>query len=164
MGRRAKKPRITIGERFGRLTVIKENEKLPYHDYSYLCRCDCGNETFADRRKLLSGHTTSCGCRRHEAVPNFTYSEHGATNDERLLSILNGKKNRNNTSGYTGVRYACRTVKGKKYYRWIAKIQFKGKVYYKCCDSLEEAIKARKKLENIFFTPIVSENKEARDG
>ena len=30
------------------------------------CICDCGNETIVDTRNLISGHTTSCGCRKRD--------------------------------------------------------------------------------------------------
>lgn len=26
------------------------------------CKCECGNETIADRSSLMSGNTKSCGC------------------------------------------------------------------------------------------------------
>lgn len=30
------------------------------------CICDCGNETIVDTRNLISGHTSSCGCKRYD--------------------------------------------------------------------------------------------------
>ena len=45
------------GQKFGKLTAIEW-----LRGGRWRCICDCGNETIVDTRKLLSGHTTSCGC------------------------------------------------------------------------------------------------------
>jgi hypothetical protein len=56
------------GRRFGKLTVIKEIERLELKNYrfrrQYLCKCDCGKETKARKDKLLAGTRVSCGCAR----------------------------------------------------------------------------------------------------
>jgi hypothetical protein len=68
MGQR-EMPDDLVGRRFGRLVVIEyrmeirspgDQEKL------YLCKCDCGNEKWANRKGLISGSTKSCGCYRKE--------------------------------------------------------------------------------------------------
>lgn len=55
-----------IGQRFGRLVVVADNgtEKRKTGDLirTWLCKCDCSNETVVTTDKLKSGHTTSCGC------------------------------------------------------------------------------------------------------
>ena len=62
------KKRNIIGEKFGKLTVIKEDlDKLTkldsggYNHY-YICECECGNIITTSKRSLLNGHTKSCGC------------------------------------------------------------------------------------------------------
>lgn len=45
------------GKTFGRLTVVKYAG-----NYSYECRCSCGNTTTVKKYHLLSGDTSSCGC------------------------------------------------------------------------------------------------------
>lgn len=50
-----------VGERFGRLTVIKILPKS-----HRLCLCDCGQQTDVYVSKLKSGHTQSCGCYNQE--------------------------------------------------------------------------------------------------
>lgn len=53
-----------VGQRFGKLTVVK------YHGVSkssnghalWECKCDCGGVCIADSNSLKSGHTSSCGC------------------------------------------------------------------------------------------------------
>jgi hypothetical protein len=52
-------PRVNIGERFGALVVLKA---LPKGQLE--CRCDCDNIVVKHRKHLVSGATTSCGCRK----------------------------------------------------------------------------------------------------
>ena len=70
------------GEKFGHLTVIKEN-KIRYekdlqhtnkpHRY-WFCQCDCGNTELVEVESshLKSGHTTSCGCIKSLAEQQIT--------------------------------------------------------------------------------------------
>lgn len=56
----AKKPLNLLGQKFGKLTPIKQvyiNDKA-----GWLCQCDCGNQTTVITNVLLSGRTKSCGC------------------------------------------------------------------------------------------------------
>jgi hypothetical protein len=58
--------RITLGERFGRLTALANTKTKTYPSKSrvlyYECRCDCGNILFVTIYALRSGNTRSCGC------------------------------------------------------------------------------------------------------
>lgn len=53
------------GARFGRLKVLSRAHGTHEHkgETFWLCRCECGNDTIVRSDHLLSGHTTSCGCR-----------------------------------------------------------------------------------------------------
>lgn len=51
------------GNRYGHLTVIKENGRIG-KNILWLCRCDCGNEINVIPYNLKNGHTQSCGCIR----------------------------------------------------------------------------------------------------
>jgi hypothetical protein len=53
---------IDTGERFGRLTIIKEVERK--HNRRFLCQCDCGSVIEVDMSHLAAKHTKSCGCWR----------------------------------------------------------------------------------------------------
>lgn len=53
-----------IGQRFGRLTVIKAAESTPRGKSRWVCRCDCGKECTVLGLNLRRGHTASCGCLR----------------------------------------------------------------------------------------------------
>jgi carbamoyl-phosphate synthase large subunit len=48
-------------ERFGKLTAIYPIEKTKL-GLKWYCYCDCGNDAIVEKRSLLNGHTTSCGC------------------------------------------------------------------------------------------------------
>lgn len=56
-----------LNQTYDRLTVISGPEirtKTPY----WLCRCTCGNETWANQYKLVAGRKKSCGCLRAEKL------------------------------------------------------------------------------------------------
>lgn len=54
------------GQRFGRLTVIKQVDSIKEDSgmirTAWLCKCDCGNEVVVKTINLKSGDTKSCGC------------------------------------------------------------------------------------------------------
>lgn len=51
-----------VGERYGKLTVLKLSEINKRHNLVWLCKCDCGGYTEVPTNKLKSGWTSSCGC------------------------------------------------------------------------------------------------------
>ena len=58
---------VSPGDTYGRLTVIREGQKVAADGRSYrvaLCRCDCGEETTPRITSLCSGDARSCGCSR----------------------------------------------------------------------------------------------------
>lgn len=73
-----------IGKRFGHLVVLDEYIKIP-NGTKWKCRCDCGNETYVYRGKLVIGHTKSCGCLNHRL---------GGLSDHKLYSVWAGMKYR----------------------------------------------------------------------
>lgn len=96
---------VNPGDRFGRLTVIKEAEKQYGHRY-ILVQCDCGKTKTVNLGSLVSGASKSCGCFRREYISKRNY-KHGLTcrgqKIERLYNIWNGMKCRcfdTNDPGY----------------------------------------------------------------
>lgn len=63
-------PKIDLtGQKFGRLTVLYESEKLSNGRRMWVCSCDCGTTTNpVDGNSLRQGRSKSCGCLRKEAV------------------------------------------------------------------------------------------------
>lgn len=55
---------LTIGERFGNLTVLGFDHVDKHRSSCWLCQCDCGRQVVVTRYSLISGNTTSCGCRK----------------------------------------------------------------------------------------------------
>lgn len=55
------------GQRFGRLVAI-ERMSDGDHRGKWLCKCDCGSETFVETGNLRRGNSTSCGCKRIEST------------------------------------------------------------------------------------------------
>lgn len=59
-----------IGQKYGKLTVIKEHPSRKYH---YICQCDCGNTSVVMKYNLLRGGTSSCGkCKRKDLIGKKT--------------------------------------------------------------------------------------------
>ena len=56
-----------IGQRFGKLVVIKKLEPNKWNNYQWECMCDCGNTCTTSGGRLRSGNTKSCGCLKNGA-------------------------------------------------------------------------------------------------
>jgi hypothetical protein len=52
-----------VGDRYGRLTVIRFSHVEKTHA-RWVCLCDCGRETVASGSNLKGGSVASCGCLR----------------------------------------------------------------------------------------------------
>lgn len=72
-----------IGQRFGKLEVIKRVKNNKYGKTQWLCKCDCGNECVVTGVSLTRGDTKSCGCYHKERMSElfkkhneyYTYGE-----------------------------------------------------------------------------------------
>ena len=51
-----------LGQCFGELIVIKQNNTDKHGNIMWLCRCNCGNEAVVRATRLRNGKTKSCGC------------------------------------------------------------------------------------------------------
>lgn len=75
-----KTPLDLIGQKFGKLTVLKQNGKYTYKGRTYIhwdCQCDCGKIVNVRGSNLKSKSTKSCGCviphRKSFSESNFNY-------------------------------------------------------------------------------------------
>ena len=59
-----KRSKDILGNRFGRLTVIKEISSVTPR--KVVCQCDCGNIIEVVKTDIMSHHTLSCGCMQSE--------------------------------------------------------------------------------------------------
>lgn len=60
-----------VGQRFGKLTVIKQNERQSTNDRHILwdCKCDCGNIRTVKSNFLLNGSVYECqNCGNHKSI------------------------------------------------------------------------------------------------
>lgn len=63
--RKEKKEIIDLtGQRFEKLTVIRQEGRNENGEMYWLCQCDCGNTTVVKGYYLKSGRIKSCGCMR----------------------------------------------------------------------------------------------------
>jgi hypothetical protein len=58
------------GQRFGRLTIIKQVPYKNNHAARWLCVCDCGNEIEVFSSNLRNGNVKSCKCLQNEMYEN----------------------------------------------------------------------------------------------
>lgn len=144
------------GKKFERLTVIRKDEDRKNH---WICKCDCGNIVSVLDFYLIHGKTKSCGCyradraRKHlEKIRDVTIKANKELSiDGTRISALKQKVSSNSKTGIKGVS----KIKDGKY---IAYIKLKGKrKHLGTYEDIEEAEKARKKAEEMYFKPILDE-------
>lgn len=105
------------GQRFGRLTAIKDSGKRKYTYAVWECVCDCGKKMFVISRSLRGGDTRSCGCLIKETnikgktgnKYRFKHGDDCKGSVSKLYSVWIGMKNRcfhfkNSAFKYYGAR------------------------------------------------------------
>ena len=65
-----------VGQRFGRLVVIKFIKINQNHKSVWRCLCDCGNEYDVIGAALINGSTQSCGCLHREQLQNMLSNDY----------------------------------------------------------------------------------------
>lgn len=60
------KNKIPVGEKFGKLKVLKESDFKIHNRVSVFCQCECGNYKSFTIQALKSGNSKSCGCIRKD--------------------------------------------------------------------------------------------------
>lgn len=84
-------PKINVGDKFGRLTVI-DDAGIVKAKRRYLCSCSCGSQLVVLMDSLLRGKTKSCGCLRKEITAE-NHIRHGQRSS-RLYGIWRNMKSR----------------------------------------------------------------------
>lgn len=100
------KKRDLIGNKFDRLTVLYEAQKIRGRTAS-VCLCQCGNKITVVNNALITGNTKSCGCRRKDSLVwkdnlNKGRTTHGLTSHplNPLWSAMRGRCNNKNYQDY----------------------------------------------------------------
>lgn len=66
-----------IGQKFGRLIVVKQIGRSKTGGALWLCRCECDKEVIVQSSNLKNGHTKSCGCLQKEIVTKHGHNRKG---------------------------------------------------------------------------------------
>jgi hypothetical protein len=101
------------GQRFGRLTIVRQCGKSNNGKLLWLCVCDCGKTTITNTSNLRGGTTKSCGCLQRDNLKDGGIANRKYPFDsERLQRIMHGMKDRccNKSSKHFGY-YGGRGIK-----------------------------------------------------
>lgn len=90
-----------VGQRFGKLKVVKNCGSNKHRKLTFLCKCDCGNETIVVGQDLRRGKTKSCGCLN----TLFSQTERHGMTKTRIYRIWSGMKNRCLSPSQGGYKY-----------------------------------------------------------
>ena len=63
-----KKYNQLVGQKFGELTVIEFLERTYTYAFYYNCQCTCGSIIRVNKRDLINGKKTHCGCKKMKEV------------------------------------------------------------------------------------------------
>ena len=63
-----------VGQKFGKLTVIKISGHDNHGKITWECHCECGNATVSTTGDLRSGSSRSCGCSRNGKIMPLTFA------------------------------------------------------------------------------------------
>jgi len=85
-----------VGLKFGKLTVIEYYGLDKYKNKLWLCKCDCGNETYVKTTYLINGKKMSCGCNQHKTGSEvYNYTGYKDISGTKWNSIESNAKTRN---------------------------------------------------------------------
>lgn len=149
------------GKKFGKLTVIERAGATNSGTALWRCECKCGNPFIANATQLRRGDTVSCGCAKPEQIRKAREAlAADYTIDGVQVPLLMRKARSDSGTGHKGVHERVR--RGKTCYE--ASITVKGKRKYAGpFAKLEDAIAARKRLEDEYHAPYIKALKERKD-
>lgn len=90
-----------IGQRFGRLVVLRKTDMRVSNSPVWVCRCDCGNTRDISGTSLRSGTSASCGCFRRE--------------NTRALNLSHGQRSTPLWHVWAAMKQRCLNPKNKDY-------------------------------------------------
>lgn len=85
-----------IGQKFGRLTVIKDSNQRKNNRIVWECQCECGNITYACTNDLTTGNTKSCGCYHKEQISNLARRDLTGQRFGKLIALYPTDKRTDN--------------------------------------------------------------------
>ena len=82
-----------VGRTYGKWTVLDDYTRGKDRHIKWLCRCECGNESYVSSTKLRNGESLCCGCDRKEKIKEAVHKKMDATKEEderRVVESLAG--------------------------------------------------------------------------
>ena len=142
---------------FGQLTALRPTDKRYGRSVIWECKCSCGNVVFRSVTSLQGKYKNpSCGCMLSEIAAINNQNSFHFIDGTRIESIKSQKLLSNNKSGIRGVHFDSNTRK------WRAVIYFQGKqIHLGLFADIDDATKARKLAEELYFHPIIDEFENA---
>ena len=67
------------GRTYGKWTVLDDYTRGKDRHIKWLCRCECGNESYVSSTKLRNGESLCCGCDRKEKIKEAVHKKMDAT-------------------------------------------------------------------------------------
>lgn len=128
-----KKIEVKPGEKYSRLTVISESEKVNYIRY-FNCICDCGNKLKVRIYSLVNGNTKSCGCLdRDKLIKRNTKHSMCGTRIYRIWCVMKDRCYNKKTPNYKfygkkGVSVCKEWLNFKPFYDWALKNNYNEKL------------------------------------
>ena len=98
------------GERFGRLTVVRQEGKNRQGCYLWLCECDCGNPKIVNGAELRRGNVSSCG-RLNRELARDRLVKHGYSRTKLYSEWLIMRRRCRDDGSYNSMKYAQRGIK-----------------------------------------------------
>lgn len=120
-----------IGQKFGRLTVIKKGPKKQGGKQYWMCKCECGNTKSVYQYNLISGQTQSCGCLQKEiAKSNLTKHGFSKTPIYKIWEAMkrrcdSPKSQRYASYGGRGITYCADWKTFEGFYQWASTSGYK---------------------------------------
>lgn len=100
--------------KYNRLTFIEEvlvKDSRGRNARYWRCKCDCGNEVLTHRRKVITGHTKSCGCLQREIASTGKHVKHKASRSPLYVRYTQLKQRCNNPNHKSYSYYGGRGIK-----------------------------------------------------
>lgn len=100
---------VSIGDKFGLLTVTSFSHINKNRQKVWNCLCECGNKSKVATSCLTSGHSTSCGCNRRKNIIN-SVTKHKESKTRLYRIWCNMKQRCNNPNNTHYENYGLRGI------------------------------------------------------
>lgn len=79
------------GQKFGKLTAVRNDRMNKHGEALWICECECGTEIEIPSHRLRNGHTKSCGCYRRQEIGNRSRT-HGKSKTPQYSMFYDARK------------------------------------------------------------------------